>query len=142
VKSKTVRLSKPIKVSLPANEKQIFEENIALFDKLGFDISKSGFSFSINRIPELYKDHDLNQLIAEVIHNVSSNYSPDTLSQRTLSFLACRSAIKAGDELTNHEGKRLLEKLYNTKTNYTCPHGRPVLIELPLTQLHIAFRRK
>ncbi len=58
-----------------------------------------------------------------------------------LTYLACRNAIKAGDKLTKDEARKLIEKLEQTNTQYTCPHGRPVKIETTLNELYRMFRR-
>ncbi len=143
VKRKVLNLKRPIKVEFPVGEAAILDENIEVLGKLGFSIEKVDGSYLVNKIPDIYSGHSIHQLLSELIEDIANVRSKtDSLTQRTLSFLACRSAIKAGDELSEVESKRLLEKLYRTKTNYTCPHGRPVLIEIPLSQLHIAFRRK
>ncbi|MBT6401194.1 DNA mismatch repair protein MutS [candidate division WWE3 bacterium] len=56
--------------------------------------------------------------------------------------VACKSAIKAGDYLSIEDRKKLFEDLENTKTEYTCPHGRPVKLELSLNELARMFKRK
>ena len=65
----------------------------------------------------------------------------DVATHRTIAYLACRTAIKAGDKLTPKERKRLIEKIFETKTKYTCPHGRPVEVELDLKSLNMMFKR-
>jgi len=136
-------LKSPVKITLPIVEITILEDNLEVLKRLGFEFTRSNKTFHLSVVPDLYRKHDLHQLISELVNDLRENNKRiDSLSQRTLSYLACRSAIKSGDELTDKEVKNLVTKLYKTKTNYTCPHGRPVLIEIPLSQLHIAFRRK
>lgn len=54
---------------------------------------------------------------------------------------ACRSSIKAGDPLDTTEAERLLKDLFMCETPYTCPHGRPTLMRMPLSELEKHFRR-
>ena len=65
----------------------------------------------------------------------------DVGTHRTLAYLACRTAIKAGDKLTQKERKLLIEKLFKTEGKYTCPHGRPVEVELDIKYLDQMFKR-
>ena len=55
--------------------------------------------------------------------------------------MACRASVKAGDSVTIPEIQRLLEELAHTKLPYTCPHGRAVLIKVPIEELEKKFRR-
>lgn len=69
-----------------------------------------------------------------------SNYSEDLFE--TAASIACKSAIKAGDYLTPEERVRLVRKLLETRLeNYTCPHGRPTMIELSKHDLEKMFKR-
>ena len=54
---------------------------------------------------------------------------------------ACRASIKAGDELTRTEMKQLLEQLEQTNNPYSCPHGRPTVIQLTNADLEKKFKR-
>ncbi len=56
--------------------------------------------------------------------------------------MACRSAIKAGDPLSHEQMEKLLYELLSTTENpYTCPHGRPTILELRKEKLYKLFKR-
>ena len=44
--------------------------------------------------------------------------------------LACSAAIKAGDRLSDIEIITLFKDLKACDNPYTCPHGRPIMIEI------------
>jgi DNA mismatch repair protein MutL len=68
------------------------------------------------------------------------DYSSDIST--TISTLACKNAIKAGDHLTEDQSVRLVKKLLNTKLEkYTCPHGRPTMVELNKEDFERMFKR-
>ena len=54
---------------------------------------------------------------------------------------ACKSAIKTGYNASNIEIKQLIIDLFNCKTPYVCPHGRPVILNLTLKEIDYKFKR-
>jgi DNA mismatch repair protein MutL len=55
--------------------------------------------------------------------------------------IACTNAIKSGDKITDIEIKSLIEQLKNTENPYTCPHGRPTIVEISKKDIEKEFRR-
>ena len=101
--------------------------------------------FKINAVPKLLHDRDPVALLQEIIGDIQSGLgavSIDSRTNRMLSFLACRTAIKSGDKLTKEQSKDLIKRLEECKTQYTCPHGRPVKVEIPVPELEKLFRRR
>ena len=54
---------------------------------------------------------------------------------------ACHSAVRSGDSLNPAEMHRLIDELFATKSPYFCPHGRPVVINIPIEELDKRFGR-
>ena len=54
---------------------------------------------------------------------------------------ACRAAIRTGDELTSDERAALVDELFATEFPLICPHGRPTVIHIRLTELDRRFKR-
>ena len=88
-------------------------------------------------------------------HPVDLGFSSGLCEEETLSLegdfedtalvastLACKSAVRAGDYLEPEERVRLVKKLLDTHLEqYTCPHGRPTMIELSNKDLERMFKR-
>ncbi|NDA68520.1 MAG: hypothetical protein EBY09_18115, partial [Verrucomicrobia bacterium] len=53
----------------------------------------------------------------------------------------CRHAVKANDPLAGPELEQLVTDLRRCRMPYTCPHGRPTLIEMSLKELEKKFGR-
>lgn len=155
-------LKKPLEISLSITDREIVMEFIHIFIKLGFKFvdglieiddptvinsatqsSNSQNILQIISVPNILKDHPIDNLIVELIDDLRNDKVPslDIRSHRMLSYLACRSAIMAGDKLTKERSKLLLEELSQCKTEYTCPHGRPAKVELQLKNMHKLFKR-
>jgi DNA mismatch repair protein MutL len=54
---------------------------------------------------------------------------------------ACHTAIRSGDRLSLETMNALIDQLFATKSPYFCPHGRPVIINVPLEELDKRFGR-
>lgn len=146
-------LHKPISFELPFAEGEFLKEQIEVFEKLGFKILESletseshrGLcGFEVTQIPKVFVTRNIKKLIQELLHDCIENTGfkdLDVGTHRTLAYLACRTAIKAGEKLTQKERKRLIEKLLTTEGKYTCPHGRPVEVELDIKYLDQMFKR-
>ncbi len=63
------------------------------------------------------------------------------LHERVVKTLACHMAIRGGDALSMDEMERLVVELYGTKDNFTCPHGRPIMVTLRREDLDRWFHR-
>jgi DNA mismatch repair protein MutL len=142
-KLKTKKLKKAVSIKLGAADQDLLKSSLEGFEKLGFKIKVTAKKVSLSQVPELFADRDFGELIKELLDNLRENKSMDMdqKSLATLEFLSCRGAIKAGDYLSPQERKKLIEKLEESKELYTCPHGRPLKIELGLNELEKMFHR-
>lgn len=141
----TFGFQKPIVFNLSFVEGQVLSENIKLFNDLGFEIEHfKGSTFLLQTAPLLFQDRNCKQLILEMIDDLKDEKKPkeiDSITSRMIAYLACRGAVKAGDKLTQKQAKDLLEKLTKTRNNATCPHGRPVKVEIDLEKINKLFKR-
>ncbi len=131
-------------LNLAVSDYEILSENLELFLELGFEIEEFGESFRVNKVPSLFKDRDIQDLIVETLEDLRIGLPPKDIDKRTyrmLSYLACRTAIKAGQTLSTEESHDLINQLQDEDMVYTCPHGRPVKIELTLNYLNTLFKR-
>lgn len=139
-------LTKSIILNLSISETEIIQQYAELFSNLGFEIEEFGQNtFKLCAIPLLFKDRNAEQLLREMIDDLYQEKdikNIDSKTHRMLTYLACRSAIKAGNVLTKEERKKLIQDLQNTKNQFTCPHGRPTQIEISLNELYKMFKRK
>jgi DNA mismatch repair protein MutL len=63
------------------------------------------------------------------------------LGEHTVAKTVCRHAVKAHDPLAGPELEALVEDLRRCAMPYTCPHGRPTLIEMNFRELEKKFGR-
>jgi len=115
------------------------------FQKIGFEVEDFGDTdIKVNAIPALFEKRNVTGLLSELLNDLAENKIPKDIDQQThllLSYLACRSAIKAGDALTDQEIQSLVSDLSLLDTAYTCPHGRPLKVAITLRELSKMFKR-
>lgn len=142
---KNYLLPRPHQLNLSLNQAELIREHHSILEKLGFIFEeKKEHTYSVKSVPALFKDKNITEFISSLLDDLEefgSTQSIDMRTHRMLTFLACRSAIKAGQSLTQKEMKDLLKKLLTVDNRYTCPHGRPTMYEIPLAQLHTFFKR-
>ena len=55
--------------------------------------------------------------------------------------ISCKASIKANHQLSKVEIDTLMKNLDTCSNPFTCPHGRPTIIELSLHDLEKMFER-
>ena len=143
-KRKQIPLKVPIMLEFSATDKELLKQYRNQLNKIGVKIKELNGLITIISIPEILKDRDIRSIVSELLEDISTSErlpSTDRLSNQMLSFLACRTAVKAGDTLTRQQQKKLLDELETSPNNATCAHGRPTRITISLVELHRLFGR-
>lgn len=133
-------------LSLTPSDSELVTEHIDTMLRLGFGIEHfKGNSFLLRSVPKILQDKDPSILISEVLENMRIDAEPkkvDSSSRQMIAYLACRSAVKAGDSLTKAQCKDLIEQLEKTPNNATCPHGRPTRVMIDISMINKMFKRQ
>jgi len=112
-------------------------------NKIGFRFREFGENtIIIDEIPPDINWGNESQIIREIIDQYISvkKIDPSFIDQ-IASIYACKSAIKAGDQLKPEERVHLVDRLFSTDHPYYCPHGRPIIINLSISELDKRFER-
>lgn len=139
----TQQLIAPEIIQLTNREMDEALSNFDLFIKLGFDIEEFGpLSIALRGVPLIFGKPNARSLFLEILDNikvdVKNNYD---IKVEKIMKLACSSAIKAGDRLSNVEIMSLFRDLKACENPYTCPHGRPIMIEISQKDIEKQFLR-
>ncbi|MBH09978.1 MAG: hypothetical protein CMG74_06420 [Candidatus Marinimicrobia bacterium] len=112
-------------------------------EKIGFKVKKeSDSSIRILAIPSGIALGNERQVIREIIdHFLNEGKHYSSHKEGLAASFACKSAVKAGDELTREEMQELVNRLFATEHPYFCPHGRPIIIQLSIDELDRRFER-
>jgi DNA mismatch repair protein MutL len=136
----SIVLKEPVQLQLSISDKEVLEEYKNEVEGMGFTLSAS---FKVTHAPELFKDRDIKELFVEILSDFEEDrlVSIDLRSKRMLAYMACRAAVKAGEKLTKEQCLQLIKQLEKVENAYTCPHGRPLKIEMKLEDLNKEFKR-
>lgn len=134
----------PLYIDVTAHDTEIIEKHREDFSRLGVDIEPAGETLlRISSLPADIKADGAEDFIREITKMLSEmkNISPSDLRQNMLHMMACKAAIKAGEVLNMRQMRQLIIDLCNTEHPFTCPHGRPCMIEISSAELYKMFKR-
>ncbi len=135
-------LLEPITIELNPREEEILRANKDMLAQFGFDIEPFGDkSYLIRTIPALATRANLGEVMSAVLSDLDSKDEVTSWEQKIAQSLACHSAIRAGQQLSNEEMLALIRQLEQANQPRTCPHGRPTMIQLTSYQLEKEFGR-
>lgn len=134
----------PLYIDVTAHDTEIIEKHRDDFSRLGVDIEPAGEALlRVSSLPADIKADGAEDFIREITKMLSEmkNISPSDLRQNMLHMMACKAAIKAGEVLNMRQMRQLIIDLCNTEHPFTCPHGRPCMIEISSAELYKMFKR-
>jgi DNA mismatch repair protein MutL len=138
----------PERLVLPPQEASRLRQSLGLFIKLGFDIEDfGGDSFVINSVPQLLVGRDYLETLKTILGELDADYINEgnkitDAVEKVLKVMACRSAIKFGDPVSETECAALMQALEKCSNKYTCVHGRPNALEYTFMELERLFKRR
>ena len=122
----------------------ILKEIHLFLSKLGFALKYfSKNTVVIEGVPEDVKRGSEERVLLEIINEFVANQREKKLeeSDNIAKSYSCRTAIKAGDSLSEKEMRLLIDQLFATAMPYVCPHGRPIVIKISLEEFDRRFGR-
>lgn len=138
------QLLMPLYVDMAADDIALIEEHRDEFLALGVDAASVGESLlRVSSLPADIKAdaaEDFINAISKMLREMR-NVNGSDLRQEVLHMTACKAAIKAGQLLNMRQMRQLIIDLCNTTHPFTCPHGRPCMIEIDSNQLYKMFKR-
>lgn len=142
------KLLMPLNIELKISDFETILPYLDLINKVGFEVSISGrSSLGFYGIPSIFKINDVKDFILKFIENLVKDIKEDKLQQditpkEKIIRSACRAAIKANEILTSKDVENLIKDLSNCIQPYTCPHGRPTLVNVEIKDIQKLFLRQ
>jgi DNA mismatch repair protein MutL len=133
----------PRTYALDPAEWHAWEENRTLFERLGFRVEPFGEgTIALRGVPVLGRAFHPEQAFQEILGDLADERRPGVSQHERLGrSVACRAAIKAGQELDVQEMSMLVNDLFGTRLPSADVHGRPAVIQISLEDLARRFDR-
>jgi len=140
------RLLFPITVRLTTPEVACVEELSGLLARTGFEVEGfGGDTVIVHAVPNPHPWFDAERAFREMVHELTHGSdlvrSARNQHERIAKTFACKSAIKAGQRLSQEEMQQLFDQLFATELPHHDVHGRPTVVRLSATELARKFGR-
>ena len=139
------RLLLPETVELSARDANFVREQLPVLGRLGVGLSEFGErTFLLDALPPFVKAADPRRFVLAMLDELKASgleVNSLRLGEQMVAKTVCRHAVKARDPLAGPELEALVEDLRHCAMPYTCPHGRPTLIEMNFRELEKKFGR-
>ncbi len=124
---------------------QVIDKNEKLLKDFGFDAEKFGErTYLLREVPFVFKgpvEPSFFSELADLLQNKKLASIYDTLED-AIATMSCKAAVKANDKLSYQEAKELINWLIKLENPFSCPHGRPTMIEITKYEVEKMFKRK
>ncbi len=137
------RLLAPLVMQLTPLETRALEENRETLEKAGFAMEVFGRStYALRSIPTVLGVAQGESAFRNILGDLSSMSPSKRVGLEVIWKVACHTAIRAGDPLSEGQMRQLISDLMRTKSPYTCEHGRPTMIVLSPSDMERLFKRR
>ena len=139
------KLLLPETIELPPRDANFLREQLTALTRLGVGLGEFGErTFLLDALPPFVKVGDARRFVLDLVDELKAAgraVNLARLGEHTIAKTVCRHAVKANDPLGGAELENLVEDLRRCAMPYTCPHGRPTLIEMNYRELEKKFGR-
>lgn len=131
------------RIVLNDSEKEIVRENMSVLCDFGFKIMEDNGEFYLRSVPYIFDKPATTDFLTDIIDTLKSENITNIYDKKTLDIatMACKAAVKGGDNISLPEAEEMIKKLLSLKNPFSCPHGRPTIIEMTQYELEKKFKR-
>ncbi len=132
----------PYEIELSYEDIEYLKQNILILKKFGFNVAFNEKSIEVLAIPAMLMYLDIpaffNQFVAE---KFSGKTIYNVVIKEKIATIACKSAIKGGDKLSDVQIRYVLDYFIENSLPIQCPHGRPTVCEITKNDIEKMFKR-
>jgi DNA mismatch repair protein MutL len=144
-RSESQQLLVPETFDLTPAQAAVYDQLAPELENYGFELMRlSGRTVAIKATPADLPASEARNMLAELLDTVDSekkNTARETLRDEIAASLACHAAIKVNMPLAPEKMRWLIDRLLQTSSPTTCPHGRPVILRLKTRDILKGFHR-
>ncbi|RLY60360.1 DNA mismatch repair endonuclease MutL [Staphylococcus epidermidis] len=134
----------PLTFHFSKDEQMIIDQYKDELDKVGVHLEHfGGHDYIVNSYPVWFPKEEAEEIIKDMIELVVKHKSVDVkkIREDAAIMMSCKKSIKANHYLKNNEMADLIDQLREAEDPFTCPHGRPIIINFSNYELEKLFKR-
>ncbi|MBQ7757833.1 DNA mismatch repair endonuclease MutL [Anaerotignum sp.] len=137
------RMLTPLMLNLTPSEVETLKDNKELLESFGFELEDFGGKFALRSTPYLLQNPSSVGFFTEILDRLAEERITNVYDTKILAVatMACKAAVKGHDVLSVREAEALIHQLLKLEHPFTCPHGRPTIIELTRYEMEKMFKR-
>ena len=139
------RLLFPLTLHLTPAEGDAFEAHRELLARLGFEVDGfGGHTLLVHSVPMPHPRFDAERCLRETLAALTGDRegAAHAKHEKLAATVACKAAVKAGDELSQGEMRALFIALGDTRLPAHDVHGRSTIVQLSWPELERRFGRQ
>jgi len=139
------RLLLPLTLHLGPAEGEAFDANREYLERLGFEVEGfGGHTLIVNTVPMPHPRFDAERCLRETLDSLTGDRVAGAAAkhERLAATVACKAAIKAGEELSEREMRSLFAALRDTTLPAHDVHGRSTIVQLSWDEVERRFGRQ
>jgi DNA mismatch repair protein MutL len=139
------RLLLPLTLHLGPAEGEAFDSNREYLERLGFEVEGfGGHTLIVNTVPMPHPRFDAEKCLRETLDALTGDRIAGVAArhERLAATIACKAAIKAGEELSQGEMRSLFASLRDTRLPAHDVHGRSTIVHLTWEEVERRFGRR
>ena len=144
-RTESQQLLVPETFDLTPAQAAVFDQLVPELEVYGFELMRlSGRTVAIRSVPADLPAGEARNMLFELLETVDAekkNNARETLRDEIAASLACHAAIKVNMPLAPEKMRWLIDRLLQTSSPTTCPHGRPVILRLKMKDILKGFHR-
>ncbi len=129
----------PTLLEYSPSDARVLALHLDLLNQTGFRVEEFGEKeFLVKGVPSWLGNADVNEVFTELIDLMLDSGlrgDPARLQQELLKSMACKAAVKEKESLHPDEVRALLRDLDRNGSPEVCPHGRPMTVRIPLSEI-------
>ena len=137
------RMLTPLMLNLTPMETEVLRDNKDLLESFGFELEDFGGKYALRSTPYLLQNPSSVGFFTDILDRLAEERITNVYDTKILAVatMACKAAVKGHDVLSVREAEALIHQLLKLEHPFTCPHGRPTIIELTRYEMEKMFKR-
>ncbi|MEJ7489154.1 DNA mismatch repair endonuclease MutL [Staphylococcus pettenkoferi] len=134
----------PLTFHFSKDDVMIIEQYKDELEKVGVHLEPfGGHDYIVNSYPVWFPQQEAEEIIKDMIEYVLEHQKVDVnkIREEAAIMMSCKKSIKANHYLKNSEMADLIDQLREAEDPFTCPHGRPIIVNFSNYELERLFKR-